>query len=57
MVNAACASEMDSFIMTVVNMFPEPALDLLAAVKNGNMLRVKNIQEKLLHCTLYIVRY
>ncbi|XP_029162764.1 N-acetylneuraminate lyase-like [Nylanderia fulva] len=56
-INAACALGMDSFIMTIVNMFPELALDLLAAGRNGNMLKAKNIQEKLSNAVLVITKH
>lgn len=47
LINAACALGMDSFIVTSINMFPEFVLNLLAAFKKGNILRAKDMQEKL----------
>ncbi|XP_029678778.1 N-acetylneuraminate lyase-like isoform X2 [Formica exsecta] len=57
LVNAACALGMDSFIMTSINMFPELVLDILAASKNGDMLRAKNLQEKLSSVVLVITKH
>ncbi|KAM0736754.1 N-acetylneuraminate lyase [Formica fusca] len=57
LVNAACALGMDSFIMTSINMFPELVLDILAASKNGDMLRAKNLQEKLSSIVLVITKH
>ncbi|XP_070151006.1 N-acetylneuraminate lyase [Polyergus mexicanus] len=57
LVNAACALGMDSFIMTSINMFPELVLDILAASKNGDMLRAKNLQEKLSSIILVITKH
>ncbi|CAL1674738.1 unnamed protein product [Lasius platythorax] len=56
-VNAACALGMDSFILTSINIFPELTLDLLAAGRNGDMLRAKNIQEKLSSAVLVITKH
>lgn len=55
--NAACALGMDSFILTSINIFPELTLDLLAAGRNGDMLRAKNIQEKLSSAVLVITKH
>lgn len=38
---------MDSFILSGINVFPELVLDLIALCKNGDMLRAKDMQEKL----------
>ncbi|XP_050458104.1 N-acetylneuraminate lyase-like [Cataglyphis hispanica] len=57
LVNAACALGMDSFIMTSLNLFPELILDILAASKNGDMLRAKNMQQKLSSTILLITKH
>lgn len=43
--------------MTSINMFPELVLDILAASKNGDMLRAKNLQEKLSSIVLVITKH
>ncbi|XP_012526902.1 N-acetylneuraminate lyase isoform X2 [Monomorium pharaonis] len=57
LINAACALGMDSFIVTSGNMFPELILDLLAACKNGDTLRAKDMQEKLSSAVIVIIKH
>ncbi|GAB1865400.1 N-acetylneuraminate lyase [Camponotus japonicus] len=57
LVNAACALGMDSFILLGINMFPELVLDLLDAGISGDMLKARNLQEKLSSAVLAIIKH
>lgn len=57
LVNAACALGMDSFILCGINTFPELVLNLLDAGKSGDMLKAKNLQEKLSSAVLAIIKH
>jgi len=48
---------MDSFIVTSINMFPEFILDLLAVCKNEDVLRAKDMQEKLSRTVVAITKH
>ncbi|XP_036139192.1 N-acetylneuraminate lyase isoform X2 [Monomorium pharaonis] len=57
LINAAYALGMNSFILSSINIFPELVLDLLAACKDGDMLKAKDIQEKLSRAVLAIMKH
>jgi len=57
LINAACALGMDSFILSSINMFPELVLDLVALCKNGDILRAKDMQEKLSSSVVAIMKH
>ncbi|XP_071558043.1 N-acetylneuraminate lyase-like isoform X3 [Temnothorax nylanderi] len=57
LINAAYALGMDSFILSTLNMFPELVLDLLAVCKNGDMLKAKDMQEKLSSSVAAIMKH
>ncbi|XP_011881215.1 PREDICTED: N-acetylneuraminate lyase-like isoform X2 [Vollenhovia emeryi] len=57
LINAGCALGMDSFIVTSLNMFPDLVLDVLALCKNGDMLRSKDMQEKLSSSVIAITKH
>jgi len=48
---------MDSFILSSINTFPELVLDLLAVCKNGDVLRAKDMQEKLSSAIVAIMKH
>lgn len=48
---------MDSFILCGINTFPELVLNLLDAGKSGDMLKAKNLQEKLSSAVLAIIKH
>lgn len=48
---------MDSFILLGINMFPELVLDLLDAGISGDMLKARNLQEKLSSAVLAIIKH
>lgn len=55
--NAACAVEMDSFIITSINMFPKLTIDLVAAGKNKDFQKAREIQEKLSNAVITISKH
>ncbi|XP_077267232.1 N-acetylneuraminate lyase [Temnothorax americanus] len=57
LINAASALGMDSFIVTGINMFPEFILNLLAVCKNGDVLKAKDMQEKLSSAVVAITKH
>ncbi|XP_072761333.1 N-acetylneuraminate lyase isoform X2 [Anoplolepis gracilipes] len=57
LLNPAYSLGIDSFIMTSINIFPELVLDLLAASKKGDILKAKNLQEKLSSAVLAITKH
>ncbi|XP_071558048.1 N-acetylneuraminate lyase-like [Temnothorax nylanderi] len=57
LINAASALGMDSFIVTGINMFPEFILNLLAVCKNGDILKAKDMQEKLSSAVVAITKH
>ncbi|XP_043274280.1 N-acetylneuraminate lyase-like [Venturia canescens] len=56
-ISAACAVGMDSFIPTSVNMFPELALEILAASEKGDLKKARDKQEKLSKAVITISKY
>ncbi|XP_025987091.2 N-acetylneuraminate lyase isoform X2 [Solenopsis invicta] len=57
LINAACALGMNSFIVTSGNMFPELILNLLTVCKNGDMLKSKDMQEKLSSAVVAVIKH
>ncbi|KAL0119244.1 hypothetical protein PUN28_009673 [Cardiocondyla obscurior] len=56
-INAAYALGIDSFIISSANMFPELVLNLLNLCKNGDVLKAKDLQEKLSNCVTAIMKH
>ncbi|XP_011703291.1 PREDICTED: N-acetylneuraminate lyase-like [Wasmannia auropunctata] len=57
LINAAYTLGIDSFILSSINVFPELVLDLLAVCKNGDMLKAKDMQEKLSSAVIAIMKH
>ncbi|KYN02246.1 N-acetylneuraminate lyase [Cyphomyrmex costatus] len=57
LMNAACALGFDSFIVTTINIFPEHIQQLLAVCKNGDILKAKDMQEKLTSAVVAIMKH
>lgn len=55
--HAAYALGMDSFILNSLNMFPELVLDLLTVCKNGDMIKAKDMQEKLSSAVIAMMKH
>jgi len=47
---------MDSFIITSGNIFPELIQDLISAGKNGNILKLRKLQERLSNAITIITK-
>ncbi|KAH0946034.1 hypothetical protein HN011_012023 [Eciton burchellii] len=55
-IHAACASGMDSFIITSGNIFPEFIHDLISAGNNGDILKIRKLQERLSNAITVITK-
>ena len=55
--NAASVLGFDSFIVPTINIFPEHIQQLLAVYKNGDILKAKDIQEKLTSAVIAIMKH
>jgi len=55
--NAASVMGFDSFIVTTLNIFPEHIQQLLTVYKNGDILKARDMQEKLTSAVIAIMKH
>ena len=55
--DAASVVGFDSFIVTTLNIFPEHIQQLLTVYKNGDILKARDMQEKLTSAVIAIMKH